>query len=88
MRASVFPVSVVRWMLPKYLEQKGLTAYRLATVVDRKRENTIYRLAREEVSPSRVDFEVLAEILDGLRELTGENVQVTDLISYTPDQKN
>lgn len=85
MRATVLPVSVMRWTLPQYLEQHGLTAYKLARIVDRKRENTIYRLAREETDPSSVNFDVLKEILDGLRELTGKNVQITDLISYTPD---
>jgi DNA-binding Xre family transcriptional regulator len=88
MRASVFPVSAMRWMLPEFLVRHGLTAYKLARVVDRKRENTIYRLARDETDPSSVNFDVLKEILDGLRELTGKNVQVSDLISYTPDEPN
>ena len=85
MRASVFSVSDMRWILPKFLEQHKLTAYRLARAVDRKRENTIYRLAREETDPASVNFDVLKEILDALRELTGKNVQVTDLIQYIPD---
>ena len=85
MRATVFPVSAMRWSLPEYLKQNGLNAYKLARIVDRKRENTIYRLAREEIDPSSVNFDVLKEILDGLRELTGKDVQVSDLIRYTPD---
>ncbi len=52
------------------------------------RANTIYRLARDETDPSSVIFDVLKEVLDGLRELTGENIQVTDLISYAPDETN
>ena len=84
-RVSSKSNSTLRWMLPEFLERHGLTAYKLSRVVDRKRENIIYRLARDETDPSSVNFDVLKEILDGLRELTGENVQVTDLISYTPD---
>ncbi|MDQ3397545.1 MAG: helix-turn-helix transcriptional regulator [Deinococcota bacterium] len=73
----------VRWKLKQYLEKHNLTAYRLAqTLGTRGRMPTIYRLAREGEEPSRVDLPTLANVIDGLRELTGEDVQVSDLLEY------
>ncbi|GGR32178.1 hypothetical protein GCM10008957_48510 [Deinococcus ruber] len=47
--------------------------------------NTIYRIARKGEEPTRVDFLILAAILDGLRKLTGEEVQLSDILEYVPD---
>lgn len=35
----------------------------------------------------RVDFEVLADMLMGLRELTGKDVQLTDLLEFDPTEE-
>jgi hypothetical protein len=79
-------MGVIRWKLSEYLEKHGLTAYRLATTLDsHTRAPTIYRLAREDIELSRIDFNVLATVIDGLRELTGEQVALTDLLEYQSD---
>jgi len=81
---TIDPVASVRWKLTDFLEQENLTAYKLAMVVDRKRENTIYRLARKGETLKRVDLDVLAEIINSLRELTGKPVTFDDLLEFDP----
>ena len=79
-------MGIIRWKLHEYLDKHSLTAYRLATTLDsHTRAPTIYRLAREDVELSRIDFSVLATVIDGLRELTGEDVDLTDLLEYNSD---
>jgi hypothetical protein len=84
--ASIFGVGMIKWKLRDFLEKHDLTAYRLATTVEsHTRVPTIYRLAKGDVDLSRVDFTVLATIIEGLRELTGKKVTVADLLEYTED---
>ena len=76
-------MSVTRWRLAKFLKVRGLSAYSLAKAT--ARPTTIYRLAKEDHEPTRVDLPTLTLVLDGLRKLTGENVQITDILEYIPD---
>ena len=76
------PVARVIWKLAAYLEEKELTTYRLAQRVERGRENTVYRLVRQGESLKRLDLEVLADILGGLRALTGQEVTADDLLEF------
>ncbi len=46
---------------------------------------TIYRLAREGQEPTRVDLPTLASVIEGLRELTGEEVTVSTLLEYVEE---
>lgn len=78
-------MSVVRWRLAEFLETKHLTAYALGKSIGGARMNTIYRIARRGEEPTRVDFLILAVILDGLRKLTNEEVQLSDILEYIPD---
>ncbi|GGI93500.1 helix-turn-helix domain-containing protein [Deinococcus wulumuqiensis] len=79
-------MSTVRWRLSEYLEQRGLTAYGLAKASGIERMGTVYRIARQGHEPARVDLPTLARILDGLYSLTGEEVQLTDILEYVPDR--
>ena len=82
-RASIIGMGTINWKLNEFLEAHDLTAYRLATTLDtHTRAPTIYRLAKKDVELSRIDFNVLATIIDGLRELTGEEVTISDLLEY------
>ena len=82
-RDSLIGMGAIKWKLSEYLAKKGITAYRLATTLDsHTRAPTIYRLARQDVELSRIDFNVLATVIEGLRELTGEEVEVADLLEY------
>ena len=82
-RASIIGMGAIKWKLAEFLEANKLTAYRLATTLDsHTRTPTIYRIAKKDVDLSRVDFTVLATVIDGLRELTGKDVTVSDLLEY------
>lgn len=78
-------MSVVRWRLSSYLEERNLTAYALSKASGVNRMATMYRIAKAGSEPSRVDLPTLAAILDGLRKLTGEDVQIADILEYVPD---
>jgi hypothetical protein len=82
-RASIIGMGTIKWKLAEFLEANKLTAYRLATTLDsHTRTPTIYRIAKKDVELSRVDFTVLATVIEGLRELTGKDVGVSDLLEY------
>ncbi|CAN5796894.1 hypothetical protein BH24DEI2_BH24DEI2_03200 [soil metagenome] len=72
----------VVWKLAAYLEKRELTTYKLAQQVQRGRENTVYRLVRQGEALKRLDLEVLADILSGLRSLTGQDVTADDLLEF------
>jgi len=78
-------MSVTRWRLEKFLKARGLSAYALGKASNVKQLNTIYRIARPGHEPSRIDLPTLTAVLDGLRKLTGEDVQLTDILEYVPD---
>ena len=84
--ASIIGMGTIKWKLAEFLDAHNLTAYRLATTLDsHTRTPTIYRIAKKNVELSRVDFTVMASVIDGLRELTGEDVTVSDLLEYRED---
>lgn len=77
-------MSVTRWRLAAFLRERGLSAYALAKISAVKHPNTVYRIARDGHEPTRVDLPTLTAILDGLRQLTGEDVRLTDILVYDP----
>lgn len=81
-------MSEVRWRLGLFLEEHRLTAYALGKASGIERMSTVYRIASKENPPIRVDLPTLARVLDGLRQLTGEDVQITDILEYVPESKN
>jgi Cro/C1-type HTH DNA-binding domain len=67
----------LRLNLGKYLEQHNISAYRVVQV-SKLSPNTVYALARK---PSkRIDLDTLSAVLAGLGSITGENVELSDLI--------
>ncbi len=86
-RASIIGMGTIKWKLAEFLEANKLTAYRLATTLDsHTRTPTIYRIAKKGVELSRVDFAVLATVIEGLRELTGKDISVSDLLEYREEE--
>lgn len=77
-------MSITRWKLASFLAERSLSAYALAKISLVKHPNTIYRIARLGHEPTRVDLPTLTAVLDGLRKLTGENVQLSDILEYDP----
>ena len=74
--------------MAEFLERQGLTAYALGKEIGGARMNTVYRIARRGDEPQRVDLVILAAVLDGLRRLTGEEVQIGDVLEYLPSHGN
>ncbi len=74
---------MIIWKLKPFLEQHHISAYALAKQVAPKlAANTVYSLVRE--TPKRVDIESLEIILIALKELTGEKVDIPQLLEYKP----
>lgn len=69
----------VRWQLGEYLKTHGLTAYKLAQVLPDVRQPTVYRLASEQ-TPQSVNLNLLGRILDGLSTLTGQRVEIGEVL--------
>ena len=74
--------SVLRWKLREFLEDHGITGYRLIQEADVS-HNTIYKLMNNQTDG--VQGRVLNEILNTLHRLTGETVTPNDLLDFTPD---
>ena len=71
----------VRWKLKGYLDQHGITAYRLAQETHGELSQTgVYRLLSDELGGVR--FESLNAVLKALRTLTGHEVTPNDLLEY------
>lgn len=79
-------MAAIRWKLAQYLSAHSLTPYSLAKASGIQRMNTIYRISRAGDEPTRIDLPTLAAIISGLRKLTGEDVQITDVLEYLPHE--
>lgn len=70
----------LRLNLGKYLERRGLSAYRVVKeTTGRVAPNTVYDLARKPAR--RVDLETVSEVMSALERITGETVTLNDLIA-------
>lgn len=71
----------IRWKMADVLEHEGVTVYALHQQLGNKvSRNTLYRLAKEQ--PERVPLDITAQVLQGLRLLTGRHYEVADLLEY------
>lgn len=72
------------WKLRDYLYDHKIKPAKLATHLEGRVSRTaIYGLVAAE-PPKAIYFETLDAVLPALRELTGEEVQITDLLEYEP----
>jgi uncharacterized membrane protein len=67
----------LRLNLGKYLEHHHISAYRVVQVC-KLAPNTIYTLARQPAQ--RIDLDTISALLAGLQTITGQPVQIADLI--------
>ena len=81
--ASVPSMGKTRWMLKEYLAERDITTYRLAQELERSKAPNLYKLVSKD--PEMIGLSTLTSILDGLRNITGETVNVQDLLEYQPD---
>lgn len=72
----------VRWRVGDVLQERGLTAYRLAAELHgRVNRNSVYAIARGDTE--RVDRATLGHLLAALHSLTGQRYTVGDLLEYS-----
>jgi primosomal protein N' len=77
---------MLRFHLKPFLERHRISAYQLARATKGKlSESTVYSLSRE--PQRRVDLNSVGVIVETLKELTGETVQIQDLIENVPEEK-
>lgn len=81
-------MAVVQWRLASFLEARQITAYALAKASGVSRMTTIYRIAKVGEEPTRVDLPTLAAVIVGLRKLTGEDVQITDVLEFVENENS
>ena len=67
----------MRWKLNDYLDRHGLNPHQLVTATGLS-TRTVYPMTAG--SPTRVDLRSLEVIIFALRKLTGERVELTDLL--------
>lgn len=72
-------MDTVRWKLKDYLEQNDLSTYALVRA-SKLAPNTVYSLARGSTRHVRLD--TIAGVLGGLRELTGHEVTLGDVLEH------
>lgn len=74
-------MAIVRWRLHEFLEENGLSVYRLHAELKGQMSRTgLYKITRGETQ--RVDFASLASILEALEKLTGKSVTLQDVLTY------
>jgi hypothetical protein len=67
------------WKLPQYLRRHRVTRYQLMQELGENRGRIAYRWSE---MPQRIDTEVLLELMSALEKLTGQPVEVTDILDY------
>ena len=73
---------VIRWKVKEFLQAHDITPYRLMKDSGLA-QGTAYRLANNDVGA--VNNETLDAVIKALRERTGEEVKIQDLVEYYPD---
>lgn len=82
---------MVSWKIKKVLQENDISAYKLGLEFESMRPesgrnvmaNNAYRLAREALK--RPDLETLDLLVTALRNLTGKEITISDILEYTPD---
>ncbi|MBI3961843.1 MAG: helix-turn-helix transcriptional regulator [Deinococcus sp.] len=75
-------MGTLRVKLREYLDTHQLSAYQLAKEVEGMSPKTVYAYAAGSRQPS---IENLEKLITTLRKLTGESVDVSDLLEYQPE---
>ena len=79
----------MEWQLGAYLDRYNRThrpKIWVSDIVEKTglSSNTVYPISRGEAQ--RVDRETLSKIIQALRELTGESIEVSDLLKFEVDK--
>ncbi|HEU4741296.1 MAG TPA: hypothetical protein VFS50_06845 [Meiothermus sp.] len=73
----------VRWRFAELLQKEGITVYRLYKQVALKdvSRTSLYKWAQS--MPKYLDVDMAERVLEGLKEITGRDYQLSDLIEVT-----
>lgn len=74
-------MGTIKVKLKEFLQEHGLSAYRLAKYVDGVSPKTVYAVNAGRTRPS---LPALERIVDALRAMTGEDVKPGDLLVFVP----
>lgn len=75
---------MVRWRVSEFLEQHGITPYRLSVETQGKiSRNAIYEISRADTKQVKLD--TLDTLIRVLRDMTGQPVGLTDLLEFAED---
>ncbi len=78
---------MTRFHLKPFLEQHQISAYQLVRATKGKlSESTVYSMSREPLK--RIDLDSVQVVVKALQELTGESVQIQDLIENQDIKSN
>lgn len=69
----------MKWKLRSYLDRHGLTPHQLA-LESKLSVNTVYPMARGQAA--RISLRTMDKTIEALRSLTGERVDIADLLEY------
>ncbi len=76
----------VKWKLREYLDGHGITAYQLGKELGgQTRMPNLYRLINTADGPSRVDLNMLGDIIVALERMTKEKIDVCTLLEFQRD---
>lgn len=77
-------MATLEWRFKTYLDQHGITPYRLHKALHGQvSQRLTYDWAKER--PERLHLPVLEKVMSALESITGESVEVADLIKFIPD---
>lgn len=77
-------MDTIKWRLKEFLDEHELSAYQLVDKAHGRLSRTgVYRLTADDLKGVR--FDSLATIIPALRELTGERVEIGDLLEYVDE---
>lgn len=69
----------VRWTVREFLKRKGISPYKLMKE-SRLAQGTVYRLVNGDTRSLNAD--TLDRVMEALRRLTGEDIEISELITY------
>lgn len=73
----------MKWTLKSYLDRHNLTPHQLALEA-KLSVNTVYPMARGQAE--RISLQTIDRVISALRSLTGERVDIADLLAYGPEE--
>ncbi len=84
--ATLTDVARVQWKLGNYLERNKITAYQLGKELGgQTKMPNLYRITNTKDGPTRVDLNLLGDIITALEKLTGQAVGLDDLLEVNRD---